>query len=177
VNLATLVQNARMSDSEVMELLKIANGYLPRVRLEYDRLNEEMNLRKAEKNSLDAEIGNAVRTYQDFCDRNLALRNREDELLFSISELDNKKAGLQKTTTELQQHLEIQENNACCDNLNLRIKQEEVIFTNDVFIPPSNMVIDPPNENETLYYPSQVEPSSRTFIFDTKDLFPTKAQT
>jgi len=103
VNLATLVQNARMSDSEVMELLKIANGYLPRVRLEYDRLNEEMNLRKAEKNSLDAEIGNAVRTYQDFCDRNLALRNREDELLFSISELDNKKAGLQKTTTELQQ--------------------------------------------------------------------------
>jgi predicted transcriptional regulator len=73
VNLATLVHNARMSDSEVMGLLKIANGYLPRVRLEYDRLNEEMNLGKAEKNSLDAEISNAVRTYQDFCDRNLAL--------------------------------------------------------------------------------------------------------
>jgi predicted transcriptional regulator len=70
VNLATLVHNARMSDSEVMGLLKIANGYLPRVRLEYDRLNEEMNLGKAEKNSLDAEISNAVRTYQDFCDRN-----------------------------------------------------------------------------------------------------------
>ena len=62
-----------MSDSGVMGLLKIANGYLPRVRLEYDRLNEEMNLGKAEKNSLDGEISNAVRTYQDFCDRNLAL--------------------------------------------------------------------------------------------------------
>jgi hypothetical protein len=30
----------------------------------------------------------------------------------SIGELDNKKAELQKTITELQQHLEIQENNA-----------------------------------------------------------------
>jgi hypothetical protein len=38
VNLANLVQNARMGDSEVVELLKIAKGYLPRVRLEYDRL-------------------------------------------------------------------------------------------------------------------------------------------
>ena len=35
-----------------------------------------------------------------------------------------------------------------------------------------NMAIDyRPNENETLYYPSQVEPSSRTLVFDTKDLF------
>ena len=34
------------------------------------------------------------------------------------------------------------------------------------------MMIDHhPNEYETLRYPSQVEPSSRTLIFDTKDLF------
>jgi hypothetical protein len=40
------------------------------------------------------------------------------------------------------------------------------------------MVIDyPPNENEIPYYSPQVEPSSRTLIFETKDLFPTKAQT
>jgi predicted transcriptional regulator len=135
VNLVQLAKNAGMGDGEVVELLKIANGHLPRVRLEYDRVIEEINSSKAELNSWKAEITNAVRTYQDFCDRNLALRNREDELLFSIGELDNKKAKLQKTTTELQQHLEIQENNACYDNLNLRIKQEEVIFTNDVFIP------------------------------------------
>jgi predicted transcriptional regulator len=178
VNLTRLVQNARMGDGEVVDLLKIANGHLPRVRLEYDRVMEEINSSKAELNSWKAEITNAVRTYQDFCDRNLALRKREDELLFSIGELDNKKDELQKTTTELQQHLEIQENNACCDNLNLQIKQEEVIFTYDVFIPPSNMVIDyHPNENETLHYPPQVDSSSRTIIFDTKDLFPTKAQT
>ena len=37
VNLARLVQNTGIGDSEVVELLKIANGYLPRIRLEYDR--------------------------------------------------------------------------------------------------------------------------------------------
>ena len=37
VNLFKLAQNSGMKDVEVMELLKIANGYLPRVRLEYDR--------------------------------------------------------------------------------------------------------------------------------------------
>lgn len=40
VNLVKLIQNAGMGDSKVVELLKIANGYLPRVRLEYDRLRE-----------------------------------------------------------------------------------------------------------------------------------------
>jgi hypothetical protein len=83
-----------MGEGEVIELLKIANGYLPRVRLEYDRLNDEMNLRKAEKNSLNAEIGNAVRTYQDFCDRNVELKKREDQLQLIISELENKQAEL-----------------------------------------------------------------------------------
>jgi hypothetical protein len=38
VNLAKLVQNAKIGEGEVLELLKIANGYLPRVRLEYNRL-------------------------------------------------------------------------------------------------------------------------------------------
>ena len=41
VNLVKLAQNSRIRDGEVVELLKIANGYLPRVRLEYDRLKEE----------------------------------------------------------------------------------------------------------------------------------------
>ncbi|MGH9976699.1 MAG: hypothetical protein ACRD8Z_12825, partial [Nitrososphaeraceae archaeon] len=54
VNLAKLVQNARMGDGEVAELLKIANGYLPRIRLEYDRVKEEKNL-------LAAEISSSVR--------------------------------------------------------------------------------------------------------------------
>jgi predicted transcriptional regulator len=68
VNFVKLVQNSGMGDGEVAELLKIANGYLPRVRLEYDR-------HKAELNSLKAEITNSVRIYQDFCDRNVALKN------------------------------------------------------------------------------------------------------
>jgi hypothetical protein len=60
VNLVQLIQNAGMGDGEVVELLKIANGYLPRVRLEYE-----------------AEVNNSVRTYQDFCKQNLELRKRE----------------------------------------------------------------------------------------------------
>ena len=46
VDLVKLTQNSRMKDGEVVELLKIANGYLPRVRLEYDRLKEEKVLCK-----------------------------------------------------------------------------------------------------------------------------------
>ena len=48
-------------DGEVVELLKIANGYLPRVRLEYDRINEETNSVKAELNSSKAELNNIAR--------------------------------------------------------------------------------------------------------------------
>src|SRR5919106_4718319 len=92
VNLVSLVQKARMGDGEVVELLKIANGYLPRVRLEYDRVKEEINSCKAEVNSWKAELNNIALTYQQFVDRNLALKKREDELQHSINELDSKKA-------------------------------------------------------------------------------------
>ena len=64
VNLVKLTQNSRIRDGEVVELLKIANGYLPRVRLEYDRLKEEKNSLEAELNSWKAELSNTVRTYQ-----------------------------------------------------------------------------------------------------------------
>jgi predicted transcriptional regulator len=112
VNLVDLVQKAKIGEDEVVELLRIANGYLPRIRLEYNRLNEEANSTKAELNSWKAELNNTVRMYQQFCDRNLALKNREDELQLNINELAAKEIELQKTTTELQQHLaELQENN------------------------------------------------------------------
>ena len=45
---------------------------------------------------------------------------------------------------------------------------------NDELIP---SLICHKNENEILHYSPLVEPSSRTLIFDTKDLFSTKAQT
>jgi hypothetical protein len=87
VNLARLVHNARVGDGEIVELLKIAKGYLPRVKLEYDRVAAELN-------SLEAELSNTVRTYQGFCDRNLELKKREDELQHSIIELEAKKTEL-----------------------------------------------------------------------------------
>jgi hypothetical protein len=38
-----------MSDGEVIELLKIANGHLLRIQLEYDRLKAELNSLEDEK--------------------------------------------------------------------------------------------------------------------------------
>jgi predicted transcriptional regulator len=73
LDLVKLVQNARIGNNEVIELLKIANGHLPRVRLEYGRIIDEINWHKAELNSWKAAVSNEVRVYQDFCDRNLAL--------------------------------------------------------------------------------------------------------
>jgi len=165
VNLANLVHNSRMGDGEVVELLKIASGYLPRVRLEYDRLSWQ-------KNTLRAELNNEVRVYQDFCDRNSRLCKREGELQRYINELEAKKAELEKNTTELQQHsAEIQENNLYNDNFNLEIEQQDVIFTNDVFIPMPNMPADYyPNEDENKLH-TPAEPLSRPLIFDSRDIF------
>jgi hypothetical protein len=163
VNLFKLVQNSGMSGGEVVELLKIANEHLPRVRLEYDRV-------KAELNSKKAELSNTVQIYQQFVDRNIALKNREDELLLNIGELEARESELQKTTTELQRHiseLQHEDNN----NLNLEITQED-FSSNDVLIPSSNKEVNyHQNENETPHYPTQMGPSSRTLIFDTGDLF------
>ena len=112
VNLARLVQNTGIGDSEVVELLKIANGYLPRIRLEHDRLNEEMNIRKNELKSWKAELSNTVRIYQDFCDRNLEMNKRINELQLIVDGLEARRTELQKTTTESTQHLaEFQEIN------------------------------------------------------------------
>ena len=81
-------------------MLKIANGYLPRVRLEYDRLKAELNSWEAESNSLKAAVNNSARTYQDFCDRNLKLKKREDELQLSINELEAKMAELNESSSQ-----------------------------------------------------------------------------
>jgi hypothetical protein len=82
-------------------------------------------LRRAELNSWEAEISNAVRTYQDFSDRNLALRKREDELQLSINELEVRRAESQKTMLK-EPLLEFEENNAYNDNLNLEVKQDDL---------------------------------------------------
>lgn len=101
VSLTRLIHEARIGDSKVVELLGIANRYLPRIRLEYDRVKEEIKLSKAELNSWKAATSNEARVYQDFCDRNLELKKREDELQQNIDEMENKKAEIQKATTDL----------------------------------------------------------------------------
>ena len=114
-------QSGQTSEGEVLELLKIANGYLPRIRLEYDRVKEEINLSKAELNSWEAELNNMT------LDRNIALKKREDELQRNIDEMENKKAKLQKIINGSKQRLaEPQGNNAYNDSLNLEIIQEEI---------------------------------------------------
>jgi hypothetical protein len=133
VNLVNLAQKSSIRDSEVVELLKIANGHLPRVRLEYDRVKDELNYWKAEINSWRAELNNIARTYQQFVDRNLDLKKRECELQQTIDELENKKAELQKT--KLNEPLSEFHDNTIEYNLYSEVKQEEVIFTNDVFEP------------------------------------------
>ena len=159
VNLVRLVQNMGMSDGEILELLKIANGYLPRIRLEYDR-------HKAELNSLKAEISNTVRIYQGFCDRNLELKKREDELHLIVDGLEAKRTTeLQKTTTEYNQHLaEFHETSS-----DQEMEQEIVRLMNELATSPPNMA-NSDHQNETLYHPSRVEPTSRPIIFDTKEL-------
>jgi hypothetical protein len=85
--------------------------------------------------------------------------------------LEAKKAKLQ--APRLNESLsEFQDNNADNNCLAPEVKQEDIISTNNVFIPPPNMVIDYHlNENETLHNSSHAKPSSRTIIIDTKDLF------
>lgn len=165
VNLVKLILNAGMSDAEVIELLRIANKYLPRVRLEYDRVNEEINLSKAELESWKAAISNEVRVYQDFCDRNLALKKREDELQMNVDKLEAKESELQKTISR--QHLSELETNVNATNLTPEVKQEDNISINDELIP---LLDCHKNKNEMSDYNFQSDPPNRKLIFDTKDL-------
>jgi hypothetical protein len=135
VNLVKLVQNAGVKDAEVVELLRIANGYLPRIRLECDRVREEKNLSKAELNSWKAATSNEVRTYQQFVDRNIELKKREDELQLNVDKLEAKEIELQKTICRLEEHISMLENNVNTTNLNPEVKQADFISTNDELIP------------------------------------------
>ena len=68
--------------------------------MEYDRVKEEKSSLEAELNSCKAELSNTVRTYQDFCDRNLELKKREDELRLSINELEAKETELNESSSQ-----------------------------------------------------------------------------
>ena len=63
---------------------------------------------RAELNSWKAELSNTVRTYQDFCDRNLKLKKRENELQLTINELEAKVTKLNESSSQTLQvpHIE-----------------------------------------------------------------------
>ena len=161
VNLVKLALNSGMSDGEVEELLKIANGYLPRVRLDYDRVTNELN-------SWKAELNNTVRIYQQFCDKNLEMNKRINELKLILDELEAKKTELQKTIRKLEQHSSVLENNVNTTHLNPEVKQEDIIPANDELISSQNCY---KNENEMPNYHFQSESSYRKVILDTRNLF------
>ena len=105
VNLVKLALNSEMSDSEVVELLKIANGHLPRVQLEYDRL-------KAELTSLEDEKSNSVKDYHQLCNEVSEMKTTVDQLQLTIKGSKNEKAKLELQRIRLQNFVkDFQDNN------------------------------------------------------------------
>jgi Bacterial regulatory proteins, luxR family len=166
VSLVKLAHNCGINDDDVIKLLEIAKGHLPRVKLEYDRLNKESN-------SWKAEISKSVRTYQQFVDRNIALKNREDELHNTISELEAKQTELQGTLDGLKQQISaLQDDNAVNTSLNSEVKLNGISTNDSMAQPPPNTAINYHQiEHEMHHFHPKVEPISRTLIFDTKDFF------
>ncbi len=95
VNLVQLALNSGMSDGEVVDLLKIANGHLPRVRLEYDRL-------KAELDSLEDEKSNSAKDYHRLCNKISEMKTTVDQLQLTIRESKAEKAKLELQKIRLQ---------------------------------------------------------------------------
>ena len=95
VNLVKLVQKGGISEDQVNKLLEIANGHLPRVTSEYEKL-------KAEINSLEYEKRNSAAQYQQLCDRVLTLNNRVDQLQSTVRELEDAKSKLELQNSRLQ---------------------------------------------------------------------------
>jgi hypothetical protein len=87
VNLVNLAQNSKMSDDDILELLEISKGHLPRVRLEYDRL-------KAEINSLKAKKLNLLNEHQRQCDEISNLYTEIDCLQSVLGKLRHEEAAL-----------------------------------------------------------------------------------
>ena len=87
--------------------------------------------------------------------------------------METKEIELQKTTIELQQQLAgLQEKGAYNDYINPEVKQKNIISTDDIPMPQPENSINDSNENGIFPHHSRFEPSSsRTIIFDTKDLF------
>ena len=105
VNLVKLALNSGMSDGEVVELLKVANGRLPRVRLEYDRL-------KAELKSLEDEKSNSTEDYHRLCNEISGMETTVNQLQLTIKDSKEEKARLELQKIKLQNFVkDFQDNN------------------------------------------------------------------
>jgi hypothetical protein len=95
VNLVRLAQESGTSDEDVVELLKIAKGHLPRVGLEYDRL-------RAELNSLEDEKRNSVKEYQRLCNEISEMKTIVDQLQLTKRESRDENSRLELHKIKLQ---------------------------------------------------------------------------
>jgi hypothetical protein len=105
VNLVKLALNSGMGNDEVVELLKIAKGHLPRVGLEYDRLEAELN-------SLEDEKSNSAKDYHRLCSEISGMKTTVDQLQLIIRESKDEKAKLEMQKIKLQNFIkDFQDNN------------------------------------------------------------------
>ena len=95
MNLVRLAQDSGMSDEDVVELLNIAKGHFPRVRLEYGRLNAELN-------SLEDEKSNSAKEHKQLCNEISEMKIIVDQLQLSIRESKDKKLRLELQKIKLQ---------------------------------------------------------------------------
>ena len=118
VNLVKLVQNAKIGEGEVVELLKIANGYLPRVRLEYDRVEAELN-------SLEAKKLNLFNEHQRQCDETSNLHNEMDCLQSILGKLRHEEAALNQQKERTENFVKnLRKDNEICVKFKQMVKQE-----------------------------------------------------
>jgi hypothetical protein len=95
VNFVKLAQDSGIRDEEIVELLNIAKGHLPRVRLEYDRL-------KAELNSLEDKKSNSVKEHHRLYTEISEMETIVDQLQINIRDSNYEKAKLELQKIKLQ---------------------------------------------------------------------------
>ena len=101
-----------------MELLKIANGYLPRIRLEYDRVEAELN-------SLEAKKLNLFNEHQRQCDEISNLHTEIDCLQSVLGKLRHEEAALNQQKERTENFVKnLRKDNEICVKFKQMVKQE-----------------------------------------------------
>ena len=118
VGLFNLSQNLGMGEGEIAEVIKIANGYLPRVRLEYDRVEAELN-------SLEAKKLNLFNEHQRQCDEISNLHTEIDCLQSILEKLRHEEAALNQQKERTENFVKkLRKDNEICVKFKQMVKQE-----------------------------------------------------